>query len=475
MQALERLAFRYGLGCMEGLDDATLAAGNPSQPFEGAPPAPEEELPAGSVVADCVVERRVGQGSFGAVYAAARRNPPGRVAIKVLHGELSGWPKAVERFVREVNVVRVLRHPGIVEIHDLGKLGDGRPYYVMEYLDGEPLSALLRRRGRIPIEEAVELLEPVCAALEAAHEAGVIHRDVKAGNIMVTGEGAACSVKLLDFGMAKLIEGPEASSGFTTIGRRIGTMAAMAPEQILGGRVDARADVYALGILLYQLITGQHPFGCADEVELAWRHIEEPVPRPSARAPVTALVDTVVLRSLEKAPERRFPSSQAFFAALSEAAGGRRASASAGATEAMAAGVLVELDIDVTGEELDAAQLKDIARTLDLAEDTLRAAGFVIALATGGAVLAVRPLPEEATAAGGGGKRQAEEVAASLARALAGRAKADPRVRPRVRAHAGRALIRGAGAMECLGGQLAEIHSWPVEVTAGADAGAGER
>ena len=452
---------------MKGLDDPTLVAGDPPSrhPTTERASAPDEQLPAGAVVGGCVIERLVGAGAFGAIYAADRQHPPGRAAIKVLHGELSGSPKVVERFVREVNVVRLLRHPGIVEIQDLGKLDDGRPYYVMEYLDGEPLSAMLRRRGRVPVEEAVDLLEPVCGALATAHEVGVIHRDVKAGNIMVVGEGAARSVKLLDFGMAKLIDGPEASSGFTTMGRRIGTMAAMAPEQILGGRVDARADIYALGILLYQLLTGQHPFACKDEVELAWRHIEEPPPRPSGQAPVTALVDAVVLRSLEKAPERRFQSAQAFFAALCEAAGGRRAAGSAGATESLAAGVLVELSVDVEGEELDAAQLKDIARVLDLAEETLRGAGFLIALATGAAVLGVRALPEAAEREAA--EREAAEVARGLGRLLLGRVGADRRVWPRVRAHVGRALMRGAGAPECLGGPLAEIHSWPADEKVG--------
>ena len=462
---------------MKGLDDPTLVAGDPPSRPEGAS-VPDEQLPAGAVVGGCVIERLVGAGAFGAIYAADRKHPPGRAAIKVLHGELSGSPKVVERFVREVNVVRLLRHPGIVEIQDLWKLDDGRPYYVMEYLDGEPLSAMLRRRGRVPVEEAVDLLEPVCGALETAHEVCVIHRDVKAGNIMVVGEGAARSVKLLDFGMAKLIDGPEASSGFTTMGRRIGTMAAMAPEQILGGRVDARADIYALGILLYQLLTGQHPFACKDEVELAWRHIEEPPPRPSGQAPVTALVDAVVLRSLEKAPERRFQSAQAFFAALCEAAGGRRAAGSAGAAESLAAGVLVELSLDVEGEELDAAQLKDIARVLDLAEETLRGAGFLIALATGAAVLGVRALPdgEESASKGGAGEaaavreaavREAKQMARGLSRLLLGRVGADRRVWPRVRAHVGRALMRGAGAPECLGGPLAEIHSWPADENVG--------
>ncbi|MCC6552951.1 MAG: serine/threonine protein kinase [Polyangiaceae bacterium] len=459
---------------MNAREDSTQGGAPPSG-RDGEPPV-SGELPAGAPVGDHVIERLIGEGAFGAVYLARRADGGGISAIKIMHTSLSVRPKAVERFVREVNVVRLLRHPGIVEIRDLGKLADGRPYYVMEYLEGEPLSALLARRGRVSPEEAADLLEPVGGALEAAHQAGVIHRDVKASNVLVCGEGsgppttlradeprrapaAPRTVKLLDFGVAKLVDGPESASGFTTVGRTVGTLSAMAPEQILGGAVDARADVYALGILLYRLLTGHHPFWSADEIELAWRHIEEPAPRPSARVPVSPMIDAVVLRALEKSPDRRFPSAQAFFDALRDAAGGRRAAGPGGAALRVTAAVHVELDVDPpAGDELDARQVDDIGRVLDLAEESLRAGGFVVVLATGNMVLAIRPLAEEP---------EAGDAAAAVARALAGsisaRPSADPRVRGRVRLHTAPALIRLSTPPEIIGGPLADLCAWPAE------------
>src|SRR5262249_28665743 len=144
----------------------------------------------------------------------------------------------------------MLRHPNIVEIYDIGTLPDRRPYYVMEYLSGRTLSTILDEQGRLSPLEALEVLEPVCAALIAAHAAGVIHRDVKASNIMVDmAGGRPGTVKLLDFGIAKLIGPQETPIGLTSEGRQVGTLTIMAPEQLLGGPVDARIDIYALGVL----------------------------------------------------------------------------------------------------------------------------------------------------------------------------------------------------------------------------------
>ena len=438
-------------------EDPTLVAGGapPPQPALGADLEPGGQLPAGLVLGDYRVERLLGQGGCGAVYAARRLDGKGLAAIKVMHPYMSASPKAVERFVREVSLVRLVHHPGIVEIFDLGQLDDGRPYYVMEHLEGEPLSVLLRRRGRIPLAEAIELLEPVCAALAAAHDAGIVHRDVKASNIIVTGDGASTTARLIDFGIAKLTQAEE-SSGFTTVGRHVGTLSAMAPEQILGGPIDARADVYALGLLLYKLLTGHHPFWspAEDEIELAWRHIETPPPRPSERAPVPPAVDAVVLRALEKAPDRRFDSARAFFAALCEAAGGR-APAFDGVRDGLAIGVHVEIAIDHAGDDYDASLLHDLGRALDLAEDALRARGYLVVLAAGTSLVAARPLagPEE--------QRDAEAETRALADALAARPDADPRVRPRLRRHIDRALLRLSGAPELLGGPLTDLHTWP--------------
>ncbi|EYF02691.1 serine/threonine protein kinase [Chondromyces apiculatus DSM 436] len=476
------------------MDDLTLIAGAMPEalPFTVRPgehPGDSEAaLLPGHVLGDYRIDHVIGQGGCGVVYAALRPDGGGLAAIKVMHASLSTSRNAVERFVREVSVVRLVHHPAIVDIHDLGKLPDGRPYYVMEYLPGEPLSALLHGRGRLPLGEALVLLQPVCAALSAAHEAGIVHRDVKASNVLVGPDGR---VKLLDFGIAKLSRGEEPGSGFTTAGRHVGTLAAMAPEQILGGKVDPRTDVYALGLLLFQMLTGHHPFWSDDQVELAWRHVETPAPRPSTQVRVPPAVDAVVLRCLEKAPERRFASVSAFFAALCEAAGGP-APAEVALHDGLAAGICVELCVDADGE-LDVEAIEDLGRALDLAEDALQGLGYRVVLAAGTLLLAARPLrpilapgstPASAPNAAPGSTpasapnaaptsaearpetdtedpRLAAGEARALADALTARPEADPRVQVHVRSHVAAALLRLSGAPELLGGPLSDLPTWP--------------
>ncbi|MCC6558129.1 MAG: serine/threonine protein kinase [Polyangiaceae bacterium] len=445
-------------------DDATLADGSRSS---GAGPAPAtgHELTAGTPVGEYAIERLVGYGSWGAVYTArSQGEAPRRVAIKVLHATLSGSQHTVERFVREVSLVRLLHHPSIVEIYDLGQLDDGRPYYVMEHLDGEPLSAVLDRRGKLPVDEAAALLEPVCEALAAAHEAGIVHRDVKPSNIMVLATPGGQSVKLIDFGVAKLLD--DAGTGFTTVGRRVGTLSAMSPEQIASGQVDARTDVYALGILLYQLLTGKHPFWSDDEVELAWRHLEEPAPRPSARAPLPPRLDAVVLRALEKAPERRFDSAGSFFVALSEAVGGP-ISAAISARDCFAVGIHVILSV-AGGGEIGAPELAGVGRALDRVEAVLTDHGYLIALAAGPALLGVRAVGADVEAE----RRAASAVVRDVVEALRGEAGGCPRLRRRLRLHVDRARMRLTPSPELVGGALADVAAWPASAELDADTGA---
>src|SRR5688572_2467107 len=200
-------------------------------------PAPARAAPQRSIlppktpVGDYDIERQIGVGGCGTVYLARHRVLDQSAAIKVLHTSLLSKEKMVERFVREVEVVNLLGHPNIVSIFELGELEDGRPYCVMEHLSGMTLDAVLRARGRLPPEEALDILEPVCEALQAAHEAGIIHRDVKPSNVMICDDGERRTAKLLDFGIAKLTD-PELGSGLTSAGHSLGTIGCMAPEQI---------------------------------------------------------------------------------------------------------------------------------------------------------------------------------------------------------------------------------------------------
>jgi len=421
---------------MAGSDD-TIRVPGPS-----AAPEASGDFAPGDLVGDYQVERLVARGGHGAVYLASHRVLGRRAAVKVLRRELAGSGEMLARFVREARVVNRIRHPDIVDIYDIGTTPDGRPYCVMELLDGRGLDALVRARAPLAPAEAVALLAPVCGALQAAHEAGVVHRDVKASNIMVISEGATPRVKLLDFGIAKATEPGEA--GITTVGQRLGTMVAMAPEQIAGQPVDARADVYALGVLLFQMLTGQPPFAAPDMDEVERMHLEARPPRPSQLAPAAAALDAVVARCLEKVPERRWPSAAAFLEAARAAAGAGTAGALRRAP-ALALHVALRLP-----DDSDDAALGAQAEAADGAEAALRAAGFQLPVATAGAILGVRLLPPGAPE--GEARAAAEELAAILRADLA-----RPGLEVTVRLRSAEAEVRdGSGGPEVVGGPVCE-------------------
>jgi serine/threonine-protein kinase len=282
--------------------------------------AQSDAFAPGSRIGDYVVERLIAHGGCGHVYAAEHTVLGRRAALKVLRRDLATAQDAVTRFVREARAVNAIRHPNIVDIYEFGRLPDGRPYHVMELLEGDELEAVLRDQGPFSPKKALEVLRPVCSAVDAAHAMGVIHRDLKASNVVLGVRNGQPLVKLLDFGIAKLID--RSAIGVTTstpIGQHIGTPYAMAPEQIRGTAVDARTDVYALGVLLFQLLTGRVPFPGDDNSEIERMHLQEEPPKPSRYVDVPPAVDAVVLRCMEKAPERRYPSAREFLAALEAA------------------------------------------------------------------------------------------------------------------------------------------------------------
>jgi serine/threonine-protein kinase len=413
------------------------------------------ELAPGTAVGDYVIRGTLAAGGFGAVHSAEHRVLRRRVALKVLHPELSASPEMVQRFIREAQVVNRIRHPNIVDIHDFGTLPDGRPYFVMELLSGPSLKHLIEQRGRLTLRELLPILRPVAAALEAAHAEGVVHRDLKASNVMVVREGDPPLVKLLDFGIAKLLQPEKGAEGLTVAGQRLGTPQSMAPEQIRGGKVDARADVYAFGVLVFHALTGGYPFDHPDPNEIERMHLESPVPRPSSRAPVPAAVDALVLRALEKVPEHRPASVAALLADLEVAAGLRGPSrASAKARQGVAVQLEARLDGDAADDETVLAALSDL---LDAAEQDLLTAGFRVALQTASLLLAVRLLDDDPRRAA----RQTGEAVA-LARAIASRTTGTPRLSVEVQVHQGPALVeRGTHGDEAVGGALLEPGAWP--------------
>lgn len=248
----------------------------------------------------------IGRGGMGEVYQADDLTLGQRVALKFLPGGLGDQPSRLERFFNEVRLARQISHPAVCRVHDVGEVG-GRHFLSMEYVDGENLASLLRRIGRLAPHKAIDVARQLCAGLAAAHERGVLHRDLKPENVMLDGRG---KVRITDFGLAGLmgaIEGDDVRSG---------TPAYMAPEQLSGREVSERSDVYALGLVLFELFTGQRAFAGRTLSELKRQHEQDPPPDPATLAPdLDPATEAAILRCLAKEPRQR-PASALAVAAL---------------------------------------------------------------------------------------------------------------------------------------------------------------
>ncbi|MCF6475456.1 Stk1 family PASTA domain-containing Ser/Thr kinase [Nonomuraea sp. MG754425] len=244
------------------------------------------------------IESRIARGGMATVYLALDIRLDRTVALKVMHGSLAEDPAFVRRFIGEAKSVASLSHPNVVHVFDQGTDNDV-VYLSMEYVPGRTLRDILRERGRLPAREALEIMIPVLAALGAAHQAGMVHRDVKPENVLMTDDGR---VKVVDFGLAKAIE----ATNQTRTGVMIGTIGYMAPEQVVTGAADVRSDVYAAGIMLFELVTGQQPYDGQTPMSVAYRHVHDTVPAPSSLvAEVPPLVDTLVASATAREPEHR--------------------------------------------------------------------------------------------------------------------------------------------------------------------------
>ena len=427
-----------------------------------------DALRPGTFAGSYVLKKELASGGGGTVYEAQHRLLGRRAAVKVLRRELAGSPQMVARFLREALAVNMIKHPNIVDIYEFGELPDGRPFYVMELLEGTDLRSVLHNQGRLAPAEVLEYLEPVCSALEAAHARGIVHRDLKASNIFIAttnsgenGGGSKRAVKLLDFGIAKLLHPDAAEAGLTMVGTRLGTSYTMAPEQIRGDALDERADIYALGVVLYHLLTGQYPFRAETMADIERQHLEAPPPRPSHAAPLSPALDAVVLRSMEKAAERRYPSARAFWEALREAVGTSKNDTPE--ISAQAAAIYVEVRMSPEADNDSDELLDDSSAALDAAEQAFRDAGLVLALQTGSALIAARILPEPP---GEAARERAFvlEVAERLAEQLAERPTAHPEVHVNICFHVDRAAVRDAadapGGREIVGGEIVSIGAW---------------
>jgi tRNA A-37 threonylcarbamoyl transferase component Bud32 len=263
-------------------------------------------LEVGALVGEYRIEGLVGQGGMGQVYGAIHPLIGKRAAIKVLRRELCADPESIERFVLEARAVNQIGHPNIVDIFAFGALTDGRQYMVMEWLRGESLAERLARQPP-SLDETCEILLGVCAALDAAHAEHIVHRDLKPHNVFLCdARGMRPTVKLLDFGLVKLMGSDDVRMERTRSGSLLGTPAYMSPEQARGRGVDHRTDLYALGVMAFELATGALPFMEPSAMEIIVAHMQQTPPSPSSVRPgLPAALDALVLGMLAKDPADR--------------------------------------------------------------------------------------------------------------------------------------------------------------------------
>jgi serine/threonine-protein kinase len=270
------------------------------------------------------IERLLGEGGMGAVYQAEHTHMRKRLAVKVLHSEMSRLPEVVQRFEREAVAASHIDHPNVAGATDFGKLEDGSFFLVLEYVEGKSLRDAITA-GRLELGRALHIARQIAAALSRAHSLGIVHRDLKPENVMLIQRDAdADFVKVLDFGIAKVPVGELASEptdgkALTQLGMVYGTPEYMAPEQALGQHVDARADLYALGIIMYEMLAGKRPFEHDSKVALLGMHVTAPVPKFADRAPaanVPAEVEAIIGKLLAKEAQERFGEAKELIEAL---------------------------------------------------------------------------------------------------------------------------------------------------------------
>ncbi|HEX4419981.1 MAG TPA: serine/threonine-protein kinase [Kofleriaceae bacterium] len=286
-----------------------------------ADPATSRSTPAasliGTAVGDFEIEGVIGGGSFGTVYRGRQRGLDRPVALKVPTYEIAADPVQAQRFAREARAAARIVHPGVVAIYAVGELSDGRPYLAMQLIDGVPLGKILSN-GPLPAVRALGIARHIASALSDTHAAGVVHRDLKPSNIMWRRDrNGDDRITLVDFGIAVCRPGHADATRLTTNGL-IGTPHYMSPEQAHGDQVDARSDLYALGCLVFELVTGTTPFG-GSGFEVLLAHLGRPAPRASERNPdLPAAVDRLIARLLQKAPDDRPASADAVVALIDE-------------------------------------------------------------------------------------------------------------------------------------------------------------
>jgi serine/threonine protein kinase len=265
---------------------------------------------------------RIGVGGMGSVYKAEQPNMNRLVAIKVLHARFAGRDDLVARFRREARAMSQLSHPNTARVYKFGQLADGSAYFVMDYMEGKNLAHTVREQGPMDSDRAIQIMLQVCGALEEAHRAGIIHRDLKPENIFLTQQaGNSDFPKVLDFGLAKVSEKQmgRGSMMLTQQGMVFGTPEFMSPEQTQGDTLDRRSDIYSLGLILYELLTGKLPFDATKPIDIMRAHVQEPPIPLNNRVPGRQFSQTLceaLAKSLEKKRDNRYATTLEFAEAL---------------------------------------------------------------------------------------------------------------------------------------------------------------
>lgn len=378
--------------------------------------------------------RSLASGGFGTVYEVKHRRTGESAALKLLHAHLVTSAETLARFEREIRVVGSLQHHNVVRLVDAGFSTDGRPYLCMELLDGEELSRIVEREGRLSTQRALAILEPVCDALALAHERGIVHRDIKSSNIMVCSDGR---IVLLDFGIAKISDAlaPE----LTATNQSLGTPSCMAPEQIQGLRPDARTDVYALGGLLFHMLTGRMPFQDPSATMTQYLHLHARRPRASLVAHgIPERLDDVIARAMAIEPANRFPDAASLLAAALAAS--REASTPRDTSVHDTIALYVSVADRTGGSAFDVALFDDLESVLPAAERYLAERSVTLAVDLGSSALFVAPRERVEDPVG---------LAQALARYLEERPRRDARVQVGVAVHCDAAPFVGAQIQPC--------------------------
>ena len=361
---------------------------------------PSEEL---TRIGQYTLVAKLARGGFGNIWHARDDETGREVAIKILHPELVVSEAIVMRFEREARSIAKLEHPHVVKLYEFGKLPSSQPYIVMELLHGSNLEHYIRVNGALRPRHILMILEQLCSALDIAHTNGIIHRDLKASNVVLSERDGIQRVVLLDFGIAKLLEanGPSLTASRVTIGSPV----CMAPEQITGNPVSPCTDVYALGSLMFLMLTGELPFpgGSLDTMQ---QHLNAPRPRPSDRMDILPIYDDVTLKAMAKRPEDRYQGVKGFMNALRYSVELDETSSSASIdlpndprARSGDAVLCIGLYLEVVVEEHelddpDEALLDDMDAVHPKAARFLERRGFSLAYESGDSALFVLPLPK---------------------------------------------------------------------------------